>query len=264
MITTGVLMYLVNDLRGAVPHMIQLVKNLLLVHAWFPNGCLSYNGVSWYLSALLSLSLLNLPVAALLQKIRAKKRGNWIFVGIIAILFAATVAYQYFTVQPDNGFDFQYYFPVSRVGQYTIAMITGFMVRGWEIKYREKKQSKILFTVAELFALVLWVAVLTLQDDNWIWYTSQVAWIIPILYILSVFMIGRGWVSHIFRCKILTYLGDVSFECYMVHMIIILLVSMERPDFLYGKVVCTLFALGYTFIVSMFLYNLSKNGKKKS
>ena len=77
-------------------------------------------------------------------------------------------------------------------------------------------------------------------------------------------MIGRGWVSHIFRCKILTYLGDVSFECYMVHMIIILLVSMERPDFLYGKVVCTLFALGYTFIVSMFLYNLSKNGKKKS
>jgi len=258
--TTGVLWVLIHDIGNVGTHIVQLVRNLLLIHAWFPDGCLSYNGVSWFLSTLVFLNLLNLPVGALLNRIKEKKRANWIFVGVIAILFAVTARYQYIAYYMEDGFFLQYNFPPARIGEYIIAMIAGFMLRDWESRRREIKYSGIICTIAEVLTLVFWVYALYQLKGGW--YGSQFFWILPNLCLLCVFMIGRGRVSAVFRGRFFAYLGDISFECYLIHQIIIMLVSLERPDFLYGKLVCTLFALLYTIMVSSCVHRGLKTEKK--
>lgn len=39
----------------------QLIRNLLLIQSWFPEGYFSYNGVAWFLSSLLFLWVITLP-----------------------------------------------------------------------------------------------------------------------------------------------------------------------------------------------------------
>ena len=53
----------------------QLVRNLLLVQSWSAEGAFSYNGVGWFLSTLMFLSVFSLPVMFLLNKIQPASKG---------------------------------------------------------------------------------------------------------------------------------------------------------------------------------------------
>lgn len=52
----------------------QLVRNLLLVQSWSAEGAFSYNGVGWFLSTLMFLSVFNLPVMFLLNKVNRSQK----------------------------------------------------------------------------------------------------------------------------------------------------------------------------------------------
>ena len=54
----------------------QLLRNLLLVQSWSAEGAFSYNGVGWFLSTLMFLSVFNLPVMFLLNKSTGVQRDG--------------------------------------------------------------------------------------------------------------------------------------------------------------------------------------------
>lgn len=62
--------------------LIQLIKNLLLIQSWFQTGYFSYNGVGWFLSSIMFLYLLKVPITACASKIKENRNNILIFCGI--------------------------------------------------------------------------------------------------------------------------------------------------------------------------------------
>lgn len=75
----------------------QLVRNLLLVQSWSAEGAFSYNGVGWFLSTLMFLSVFNLPVMFLLNKINRRPKGWLLLSGALAGTLFLTAVYCYLT-----------------------------------------------------------------------------------------------------------------------------------------------------------------------
>lgn len=71
----------------------QLVRNLLLVQSWSAEGAFSYNGVGWFLSTLMFLSVFNLPVMFLLNKINRRPKGWLLLSGALAGTLFLTAVY---------------------------------------------------------------------------------------------------------------------------------------------------------------------------
>ena len=80
----------------------QLVRNLLLVQSWSAEGALSYNGVGWFLSTLMFLSVFNLPVMFLLNKINRRPKGWLLLSGALAGTLFLTAVYCYLTKNLDR------------------------------------------------------------------------------------------------------------------------------------------------------------------
>ena len=247
----------VNDFRNSSGKLIQLAKNLLLIQAWFPENPFSYNVVSWYLSTLLFLYLLNLPAAAVLHRIEKKKHSKLIIWCLIAVLSLTTVAYNYAAYSFEDVHFWQYVFPLGRIGQYLLSILAGYLLCGLKIKCRELNRYKMWFTAAEIFALVLWIA--SLHQSTETWYSRQIAWICPNLFLLAVFLIGQGWLSDLFRLKPLVFLGDISFECYITHQIIICLLVDANPVTPLASLLCIALTLGYTLLLAYFIHKRKRS-----
>ena len=93
----------------------QLVRNLLLVQSWSAEGAFSYNGVGWFLSTLMFLSVFNLPVMFLLNKINRRPKGWLLLSGALAGTLFLTAVYCYLTKNLDM--DYWQHFPASQNGR---------------------------------------------------------------------------------------------------------------------------------------------------
>lgn len=83
---SGLPAYIANcDYQSAMTTFSQLVKNLLLLQSWFPSGYYAFNGVGWFLSTIMFLYLLSVPLSACMTGIGKKK--NWrmtVFAGFLS------------------------------------------------------------------------------------------------------------------------------------------------------------------------------------
>lgn len=51
-----------------------------------------------------------------------------------------------------------------------------------------------------------------------------VHWLLPNCMLIVTFAFGKGLLSKLFRNKWLVYLGDICFECFMIHVVLIRMV----------------------------------------
>lgn len=201
----------------------QLGANLLMLQSWpafhFGNGGYTFNGATWFLSSLAFLWLFNVPGAWLLQKIE-KNRGRYVIFGTVFCgLMVAAVCYCRMTQNLDMTY-WHYIFPPARLGEYLGGMVLGFAIRSFLFRWDKRRQWRVVFTVLEAAALVFWGW--SLRRAGSYWMNHIVAWLIPNIFLLTVFTFGGGWISEIFRTRPLVRLGDISFECYMLHQMIII------------------------------------------
>ena len=192
----------------------QLVRNLLLVQSWSAEGAFSYNGVGWFLSTLMFLSVFSLPVMFLLNKINRRPKGRLLLSGALAGTLSLTAVYCYLTKNLDMDY-WQYIFPPARMGEYLGGMLLGMLVCTLKPHLKQGNTARILFTVLEVGALCYWFFMLSRAGSPW---RSRIfTWLLPNLVLIGVFACGMGWVSSLFRWKPLVRLGDVSFECFLIH-----------------------------------------------
>lgn len=235
--------------------LVQLAKNLLLVQSWFPEGYFSFNGVGWYLSTLVFLYSLNLPMTVILNRIGKKKRSNEAFTCLILVLVLLTVGYSYITYT-DQAHFLQYIFPPARIGQYLIAMIVGYIIRSIKEKANYKLKKSLMFSIFEIVALLLWTVTLQLPSETWC--SRLVFWILPNTFLIGIFLFGKGILSEIFSKKPLVLLGDISFECYLTHQIIIFALNGVNPYTNVDRLICIGCALGYTLVQALFINKQSR------
>lgn len=257
LIYVGLPAQIVHDLGNSGDALICLLRCMLLVQSWFPDGAMSYNGASWYLSTLFFLYLLQIPMQALLIRIGKKERHKTVFAVLATALMLATAGYSYITYHSGFFSDihfWQYVFPPARIGQYFIGMVVGYTLR--ERKEGGIPRKTALFTVAEVLALLVWICALWLPVE--VWYNRLLWWIVPNLCLIGVFLLGQGWLSALFRLRPFVRLGDVSFECYLVHGCVINALAGVEPLSGWGRRVCIGIALGYTLLIAFFIHGRSR------
>ncbi|MBQ3192471.1 MAG: acyltransferase [Oscillospiraceae bacterium] len=247
-------MIISRDFAALSVHLRQLVKNLLLIHAWFPTGQLSFNYVSWFLSALMFLYALNLPAAWLLGKVFRHPKKYWFFSSAILGILGVTVVYCYLTQNLDMQY-WHHFFPPARMGEYLSALILGYMLRSLDLPNRKIPVNTIVFTIAEAAVLLYWF--ISFHRPGNYWRNVIVSWLIPDFAVCIVFLLGRGWISRLFCRKPLVRLGDASFECYLLHGMILIEYLSYHPnavntplDQAVGFALCLLLTVVFALLLS--------------
>lgn len=250
-------------IAGTGARLKQLIRSLLLMQSWFPEGYYDYNGVGWFLSSMLFLYALTLPAMAVLKKADQHPKRYFLFVFLAGGLLFVTAAYCYVTQGLDMGY-WHYIFPPARVGEYLVGMILGVMLHSLKDRIPAGRLLRLLFTILEIAALIYWFR--SLYSPGNYWRNHIVSWLIPNAVLLSVFTVGAGWISGLFRCPLAVRLGDVSFECYLIHQIILNVYSrgigaaeLSQP----GKAVSFLTCLLTTVMFALFLNRPKHKGNRK-
>ena len=75
----------------------QLLRSLLLIQAWFPEGYFAYNGVGWFQSAMMFLYAMTLPAMAVLQKVNDHPKRYFLLAFLAGGLLFTAAVYCYIT-----------------------------------------------------------------------------------------------------------------------------------------------------------------------
>lgn len=246
------------DFDGLRSPMTYLLKNLLLIQSWFPKDKMNYNGAAWFLSTLLFLNVWNLPALAVMNKVSKSRRRYWIVLAASLGLTFLTVVFCYMTQTWKMGY-WHYRFPPVRLGEYLCGMMLGFVIRWVQPGLKPKLWVKGLFTVLEIFSLVFWVV--SLSSPGNYWRNHIISWLKPNMLLLTVFACGMGWVSSLFRSRPLLALGNLSFECFLIHMVVVNLLQLfdaQRTETDAGKIFAFCFCLFITLVMAVSLKEKEK------
>lgn len=192
-----------------------LLRNLLMLQSWFPSLYFSFNVVSWYLSTMMFLYLLKLPLELLLGRIRRRRFGRLGLLLLGALTMLAMLAYTYWLNVRGMNLEFwTYVFPVSRLPEYICGMICGMLVR--ELP---PARNIWLFSLCEaaVVALALKLLYFTAMPQ---WLSRASGWMLLNCVLISVFAMEGGVLSRLFSLKIFDILGTLSFECYLLHTVV--------------------------------------------
>lgn len=241
---------------------IQLVKHILCVQSWFPEGFFSYYGPAWFSSSLLFLTALNIPAFYCLKAINHTPRRKQLLVLLLVFLYGITFVYSYIT---RHGFlqYLHYVFPPSRLGIYFGSMVLGILIRPVVESQHSTQNRFVLFSVIEAGSLVFWFVSLRYSGAYWMEWNAT--WILPNALVLIVFCFGNGLLSRFFSKKALVYIGELTMECYLVHSLIISSYSrfnkFDTTDTL-GCIfsLCTCLALTYMIASVLHRSNTQKAG----
>ena len=242
-----------HDFTNARIMVIELMKHLCLIQSWFSKNYFCFSGVGWFLSTIMFLYIFNIPIAAALNYIN-RCRKKYAILGIsFIVIYIFTTIYCYYAYNYNVEY-WGYVFPPSRLGEYFIGAISGFATNLVARNVKEYKWNKILFTFLEILALLIWGLIFMGQVSPWRYRIVQ--WIIPNCILLCIFSLGRGGVSALFRSKYLENLGNISFECFLLHPII-LYVYRSASDIgaisTLGKLFSSIFCLSLTIIMAYFI-----------
>lgn len=239
----------------------QLVKNLLLIQSWFSQGAFSYNGVGWFLSSLMFLWAISLPAMLLLNKINRRPRGWLLLSGALAGTLFLTAVYCYLTKNLDMDY-WQYIFPPARMGEYLGGMILGVLICSLKPHLKQGNGIRLLFTVLEIAAFCYWFAMLSHSGGSW---RSRIfTWLPPNLVLLGVFTCGKGWVSGLFRWKPLVCLGDISFECFLIHNVFLVQYAVLHGNQALSQsenAAVFLFCLGMSILLALVIHRFPEKRK---
>lgn len=233
-----------------VPIMKQLLKNLLLIQSWFPTNYFSFNGVGWFLSTIMFLYLLNIPLRASATKIKKSKKANVYFSAIFFISFILIIIYCYLLRNTNMEYT-EYVLPASRIGEYICGMALGYLIFNINAKLECRTYIRILFSVLEIASLSFWIYEMYVHHEAW--QFRIVHWLIPNCFLIIIFGFGKGIISSIFQKRLLKYLGDISFECFLLHQIIIRAYSINSglgAVSKLGNLFSILFCLSITVLIA--------------
>lgn len=191
--------------------LLSLLRNALMLQSWFTADYFSFNSAGWFVSTILFAYLLTLPMLSVARRIGRSKRPATGFGLCAAGLALGCVGYCWLTRNTEMEYT-QYVLPAARLWEYAIGMCLGCLARLVAPRIRGHRA---LLTLAEAAALALWIAAPYLPMPAW--HYRIVHWLIPNALLLTAFALGGGLLSRAFRARPLVALGDLSFECYLLH-----------------------------------------------
>lgn len=234
---------------------IKFLFNLSLTHTWINNSDIyySFNGVSWFLSVMVFLTLVTIPILVLLKKLIKSKHDVYKYMAIV--IFATFIWYSYgkkTEISPSYWF---YIFPPARLFEYIAGMLLGILLT---MKSREtipklSNVKKFIWTFVEVAILVgIIISFPYVEKVEYLW--QSVGWILPNIVLILIFAEEKGVFTKILSCKFIVYLGSLTFNAYLIHQVVNMYFSVaigatDSLDFL-TKFKSEIFILVITFVLS--------------
>ena len=195
----------------------------LMLQTWLfmPFVC---NTVGWYLASMIWLSIVNIPFTNWAKSKRNQKKPILRMLGIICLAFIYLIVLS--SLQFIIPFGVGAYFfqtPVFCLGFHIIGLALGQIILIVKNNYPEWALQVNKFTAIETIVLLIWLVIVFIPGEM-----APLPIAMGILFdilLIFVFMLGYGKISVILRTKPLVFLGDISFECYIIHQVIIKIYS---------------------------------------
>lgn len=203
----------------------RLMMDILLVQSWSPHAedYFSYNGVAWYLSVYLFVSIAAPYIIRSLSKIKEKRKLllSMTFVSVMMVLAGAYVTQRPLPVGDHFAFWLTYISPVYRILEFYLGASLGKL-------YLESKSEStdhvIRATVAEAAAAVAFVGVICIFHKiegryDGLCYTALFT---PVsMLLVMVFARSKGLIMKILNNRFLLWLGNLSTYTFLIHQVVI-------------------------------------------
>lgn len=240
--------------------LLKLAKNLFLIQSWFPTHYFSFDGVGWFLSTIMFLYLFNVPLKTVAARICKSNYSVAIFIIIVFISYYSTLGYCYLTRDTHMQYT-QFVLPISRLGEYVCGISIGYLICLSKQKLLKNKIETVIFTVLEALVILLWI--FKMYTPMQAWHFRTVHWIMTNIFLIFIFGIGRGKISSFFKIKYLRYLGNISFECFLLHPLVLSAYRRCVKIDPSNKVAVVFFILFCLYLVTMIASLISKCKYKK-
>lgn len=224
-------------------YMLCVIANIFLLEAWFPKNFDSISYAGWYLSILVFLQFITIPLNDLYKRVHSKINSNILIIAAVFILFLM------YTIFVGNEFYFYYNFPLYRIFEYFIGFILGKMYLNGE--YKKMFCDKKLSTFIEIITILVCLIVYNLFYSSSNYGVHSVVEMLVIMTIIFVFSHEAGYISNLLKNKFLINSGNISGELYLIHnLFIAYLLGIITRIVPHGNFVVNLLVFTLTFILS--------------
>jgi peptidoglycan/LPS O-acetylase OafA/YrhL len=218
-LTMDIFIHYKSDIYVLLSYFVIAVSNILLLHGWIynPYFYFSFNGVSWYLSLILFLYFVTIPLLKIIKKYLTSISKK-IFAILACIIFQIIIAlFIYKYCKPTDNY-FVFVFPPFRIFEYFSGCILGSIFM--EIK-SEKIHKNNWVTFLEIIAVLLIILEMKLYyliPDS---MKYSVYWLPVTLIVILIFSFENGFISRCINNKFLIHLGNLSGELFLIHGVVI-------------------------------------------
>ena len=238
---------------------IKLILNLLLLQAWHPapDVYMSFNGVSWFLSALLFCYFLS---PFLLKTIRRGRKC--IILAFVAAFLARIILNDLCWYFPKTFSWFNTYsFPPIRVLEFYLGILIVPLYKHFDAKIRkmEEKKRTLIMTVAEL-SYVLALEWFLFFVSNKVSHSLTPPVYLPLIIL---FACNTGLISKFLALKPFRLFGKIQFQFFIVHHFIIRIFLQYNILENINIGIRTILMLIAAIAVSSLLYLLHENITKR-
>lgn len=238
--------YFVGNSENIISGTLKLVSNILLLQAWIPKSSVyfAFNLVSWYLSLVIFFTTIEPFICKKIVSLKPKKK-YYVTVFLILIIELALVI-----VIPNNisaRHWIIYICPLTRLMDY----ILGGLITCIDIKMVNDSIKKI-YAIFGVVLIIFTLGVSTISNSE---FFSTVAWSIPSINILVISLYCRDTntlLTKVFNSRFLIYIGNISFELFLIHHLIIRYVQYFWIKLgLHINVLMYIIAIGISFGLSI-------------
>ena len=191
--------------------------NALLLQAWVPvrDIYLSVNKPIWFLSSLM-FCYACYPLLRYLQR-RVRLRWQLLVMAVITVIM-----WWSYTLLTPMQLEFTYFFPPLRLMDFVLGMVLAQLLQTIPA---DEKQSMVSRTIVELCAVLMvvmvwgvihYTAMLNIWEDVLVWWLP----VAILIFVLAAHRGREGWVGRILTWRPLVWLGEISFEIYVLQSII--------------------------------------------
>lgn len=217
--------FLLAKMPGTVNAVKRLALDVLLLQSWSPytEDYFSYNGVAWYLSVYLFLSLMSPWIMKFLSGLKRRREVLFLMTSVFGgmVIIGIFVNFRQIPIGDNFAFWLTYICPVYRLAEFLLGASLGWLYLNTESQALKKVTTA---TMAEILTAAAFVGMICIFHKIEGVYPGlcYTALFTPIsLLLVWVFAYGKGLVMKMLNRKILLWLGNLSSYVFLIHQVVI-------------------------------------------
>ena len=209
---------------GILKYLISLMANAIMVQSWIPLKPIyfSFNGVAWYLTLVVFFAAITPKIITYAVKI---KKIYFTIVGLILLEFC------WCTLCKDSEINHWliYIFPIARLIDYSLGIFT------WLLVSKQDKVNYLSLTTAIIIEIIFLTTVIFTRNE----YFLSFLWAVPSIIIIGEIykievIVKRKAIYRVFTNKMMVLIGNISFELFLIHQLVIRYITAINSYFNLG------------------------------